>query len=131
MKNLLRFILVIFGSGLMQLASAQLSKPVTRPIVQTPTAGQLALKFGRFDLYSGIPSMYLGHAILSADGKYKVALSPDEDTYDVGTFIYHQDTNTVEWRSGMFKNNNWGGKIILADGNMRIQFNKATYAQPK
>ena len=61
---------------------------------------------GRYELYSGIPTMYIGHVILLGNGKYKAAFDSDETNYEVGSYIFHPDTNTIEWVSGMFKNNN-------------------------
>jgi hypothetical protein len=83
-------------------------------------------------LYSGIPSIYLGHFILLANGKYKVAFNTDEENYDErGTYVFHKDTNTIEWQAGMFHGNNWGGKIVKTEKGFRIQFNKATYGDSK
>ncbi len=86
------------------------------------------LHLGRYELYSGIPTMYIGHIILLSGGKYKVAFSTDEDNYEIGSYAFHSETNTIEWVSGMFKNNNWGGKLVSRNGGYRIEFNKASYA---
>lgn len=88
------------------------------------------LHLGRYELFSGIPSMYIGHFILLADGKYKVAFDTDENNYDVsGRYTYNKQTGTIEWISGMFKNNNWGGKLTKTAKGFHIQFNKATYGE--
>lgn len=101
--------------------------PVSVNIVQDN-----GLHLGRYELYSGIPTMYIGHLVLLKDGKYKVAFNTDEDNYDEsGMYTFHADTNTIEWVSGMFRNNNWGGKLIKKDGSFRIEFNKASYAESK
>lgn len=90
------------------------------------------LHLGRYELYSGIPSIYLGHFILLPNGKYKVAFSTDEENYDErGTYVFHKETNTIEWQAGMFQSNNWGGKIVKTEKGFRIQFNKATYGDSK
>lgn len=90
------------------------------------------LHLGRYELYSGIPSIYIGHFILLANGKYKVAFDTDETNYDEsGKYIYHKDTNTIEWVSGMFRNNNWGGKLTKTAKGYHIQFNKATFGDGK
>ncbi|MEO7529948.1 MAG: hypothetical protein ABIS69_01010 [Sediminibacterium sp.] len=90
------------------------------------------LHLGRYELYSGIPSMYLGHFILLNNGKYKLAFNTDEENYDdTGTYTFHNDTNTLEWISGMFKNNSWGGKFEKTEKGFHIQFNKATYGDSK
>jgi hypothetical protein len=92
-----------------------------------PTNG---LHLGRYELYSGIPSIYLGHFILLNTGKYKVAFESDEDNYDVsGSYIFHADTQTIEWKGGMFKSNNWGGKLVKKENGFRIEFNKATFGE--
>ena len=83
---------------------------------------------GRYELYSGIPTIYIGNVVLLANGKYKVALSTAEDDYEIGRYTFHADTNTIEWLSGMFKNNNWRGKLINTEKGFRIEFNGATYA---
>lgn len=97
--------------------------PVTKPVSSN-------LHLGRYELYSGIPSMYLGHLILLADGRYKVAFDSDEDNYDEsGRYTFNENTNTIEWQSGMFKNNNWGGKLVKKESaGYRIEFNKAALA---
>jgi hypothetical protein len=90
------------------------------------------LPLGRYELYSGIPAMYLGHFILLGNGKYKVAFNTDEANYDEsGVYKFHAETNTIEWISGMFKNNNWGGKLVKKDKGFTIEFNKATYGDSK
>jgi hypothetical protein len=103
------------------------SNPVPA-VVTKPVSPNLHL--GRYELYSGIPSMYLGHLVLLADGRYKIAFDNDEDNYDEsGKYRFDENTSTIEWLSGMFKNNNWGGKLIKKDGTgYRIEFNKATFA---
>lgn len=97
--------------------------PVTKPVSSN-------LHLGRYELYSGIPSMYLGHLILLADGRYKVAFDSDEDNYDEsGRYTFNENTNTIEWQSGMFKNNNWGGRLVKKESaGYRIEFNKAAFA---
>jgi len=72
--------------------------------------------------------MYIGHIVLLAGGRYKVAFSTDEDNYEIGSYVFHQDTDTIEWLTGMFKHNNWGGKLVNRSGVYRIGFNKVTYA---
>jgi hypothetical protein len=90
------------------------------------------LHLGRYELYSGIPTMYLGHFILLPNGKYKIAFDTDETNYDEsGRYTYNKNTDTIEWVSGMFKNNNWGGKISKTEKGYRIQFNKVTYGDGK
>lgn len=90
------------------------------------------LHLGRYEFYSGIPSMYLGHLILLPGGKYKVAFNTDENNYDEsGRYIFHEDTQTIEWTAGMFRNNNWGGKYVKTENGFRIEFNKAGYAESK
>lgn len=84
---------------------------------------------GKYDLYSGIPSMYIGHLILLTGGKYKVALSTDENNYEFGSYSFDAASNTIEWQSGLFKNNSWKGKLTNAGSNFRIDFNKVTFAE--
>lgn len=104
-----------------------INSTVTATITETAD-----LHLGRYELYSGIPSIYLGHFILLANGKYKVAFNTDEENYDErGTYTFHSDTNTIEWKGGMFQNNNWGGKVSKTEKGFRIQFNKATYGDSK
>ena len=87
------------------------------------------LHLGRYELYSGIPTMYLGHIILMEDGKYKTAFSTDEDNYELGTYAFNNETSTIEWLTGVFKHNNWSGKLVRRSASSyRIEFNKATFA---
>lgn len=103
---------------------------VKNPVITVPKPISPNLHLGRYELYSGIPSMYLGHLILLADGRYKVAFDSEEDNYDEsGRYTFNENTNTIEWQSGMFKNNNWGGKLVKKGGaGFRIEFNKAAFA---
>jgi hypothetical protein len=96
----------------------------------TPEPADLHL--GRYELYSGIPSIYLGHFVLLPNRKYKVAFNTDEENYDErGTYVFHKETNTIEWQAGMFYSNTWAGKIVKTEKGFRIQFNKATYGDSK
>jgi len=59
------------------------------------------------------------------NGKYKVAFNTDEENYDeTGTYALHNNENTIEWLSGMFKNNNWGGKLVKKENGYGIEFSK-------
>lgn len=116
------------------LALAPAAQGTVRDAAKTMEQAEPAneLHLGRYELYSGIPSMYIGHFILLANGKYKIAFDTDENNYDEsGKYIYHKETNTIEWVSGMFRNNNWGGKITKTAKGFHIQFNKATYGDSK
>jgi hypothetical protein len=105
------------------------TRAVTANTSQVPQP-ENSLHLGRYDLYSGIPTMYLGHLILLADGKYKVAFSTDEENYETGNYLFHPGSNTIEWLSGMFRSNGWTGKLSSKGANIfRIEFNKATYAE--
>ncbi len=97
-----------------------------------PAIENNAALLGRYELYAGIPSMYLGHFILLGNGKYKVAFNTDEENYDeTGMYIFHNNENTIEWLSGMFKNNNWGGKLVRKENGYSIEFSKTTFANRK
>ena len=115
--------------------SITVNKTNLRRIIQNPdepaktVVPESNIHLGRYELYSGIPTMYIGHIIMMAGGKYKVAFDTDENNYAQGTYAFHPETNTIEWISGMFKNNNWGGKLVAKPGSgFRIEFNKASYA---
>lgn len=103
---------------------------INNPVIAVAKPVSSNLHLGRYELYSGIPSMYLGHLILLADGRYKVAFDSEEDNYDEsGRYTFNENTNTIEWLSGMFKNNNWGGKLVKKESaGYRIEFNKAAFA---
>jgi hypothetical protein len=98
-----------------------------------PQAGGAAAEakalLGKYDLYAGIPSMYLGHIVLMTGGKYKVAFSTDETDYETGNYIYHADTNSIEWLSGLAKRKDWKGRLIKKAGGYRIEFTKTTFAE--
>ncbi len=95
--------------------------------VNTGTAESTVL--GKYDLYSGIPSVYLGHIVIMKDGKYKVAFGTDENAYETGSYKYHADTNTIEWTSGLFYRKAWKGKLIKKSGGYRIELNSTTFAE--
>ncbi len=87
-----------------------------------------ALRLGKYNIYSGIPVMYIGNFELKEGGNYIVALVSDDANYATGTYVYHADTNTIEWKTGFFWQKKWEGKIISQPGGFsRIQFNRATY----
>jgi hypothetical protein len=108
--------------------------PVTsqKPVTVVPNVNESipAGFLGRYELYAGIPSTYLGHFILLADGRYQVAFASNENDYETGLYRYHADTQSVEWISGMFYNNAWKGTITSrGNNNTRLDFNKAAYAE--
>ncbi len=95
--------------------------------IDTTETGKL--KLGVYKIYSGIPSMYIGHFELKQGGNYIVALSSDENGYATGTYTYHPDTNTIEWKTGFFWQKKWGGKLTNPSANTtHIEFNRATFA---
>ncbi len=121
---------------LITLKKELIRKPAGTTTVETPlpikkAPVQSGIHLGRYNLYSGIPSMYIGHMILLENGKYSVAFSSNEDDYDnSGVYVFHEETQTIEWISGMFKNNNWGGKYSKNEANtFRIVFNKGSFAE--
>ncbi len=103
----------------------------TTPIIATTEAVKAVdPHLGKYDLFSGIPSMYIGHVVLMTGGKYKVALSTDETNYEFGNYTFDAATNTIEWQNGLFKNNNWKGKLVNTAANIfRIELSKVTYAE--
>lgn len=104
---------------------------VENPVTLKNVITQPNIHLGRYNLYSGIPSMYIGHVLILENGKYSVAFSSNEDDYDNhGTYVFHEDSQTFDWISGLFKNNNWGGKYSKQEGNVyRIEFNKGSFAE--
>jgi hypothetical protein len=101
---------------------------ITTPVAAPPDNSGLHL--GRYDLFSGIPSMYLGHLVLLQDGRYKVAFGTDENNYEIGTYTFHPASTSIEWLTGMFRNNHWAGKIVAHGTNtFRIEFAKSVYAE--
>jgi hypothetical protein len=92
-------------------------------------AAEAKALLGKYELYAGIPSTYLGHIVLMTGGKYKVAFSTDETDYETGNYIYHPDTNSIEWLSGLAKRKDWNGKLIKKSGGYRIEFTKTTFAE--
>lgn len=100
--------------------------PVSAMKVQTPENVHL----GKYELFSGIPSVYIGHIYLLEDGKYKVAFGTDEDNYEIGKYSYNNATNSLQWETGLFKNKGWTGKLVNTSGKgYRIEFNKVTFAE--
>lgn len=98
--------------------------------INEATSKYANLHMGKYDLYSGIPTMYIGHIILLADGKYKVANGTDETNYEIGNYSFNSATNSIEWTNGLFKTKGWGGKMVAKSGNIfRIEFNSTTYAE--
>ena len=118
-------------------APNNLRVPVTAKVIATGSnanaivknAENYTLQMGRYDLYSGIPTTYIGHIILLPEGKYKLALSTDENAYEIGGYLFHTDTNQIEWLTGMCKHNGWTGTITGSNNFYRITLNKVTYAE--
>jgi hypothetical protein len=121
------FLAIIWQAGFSRALKAGDQKNNTATIVaDTSATGKLRL--GKYNIYSGIPSMYIGHFELKEGGKYIVALSSDEDSYATGTFTYDAATNIIQWKTGFFWQKKWGGKITNTSGNAtRILFDKVTY----
>jgi len=119
------------GKNTVQLNKNSLRVTATAITSSTITAVNSSnLHLGKYDLYSGIPTMYIGHIVLLADGKYKVAFGTDEDNYEMGNYTFHPLSNTIEWQTGLFKNKGWGCKLVARSGNAyRIEFNSSTYAE--
>lgn len=84
---------------------------------------------GRYDLYSGIPTVYLGTLVMMEGGKYKVAFSTDENDFETGTYAFHSETSGIEWLSGLCKRKEWSGKLIKKEAGYRIELNKSTFAE--
>ncbi len=102
------------------------AKAITSLIITEVNSSNLHL--GKYDLYSGIPTMYIGHIVLLADGKYKVAFGTDKD--EMNNYAFHASSITIEWQTGLFKNKGWGCKLLARSGNAyRIEFNSSTYAE--
>lgn len=108
-------------------------KQTTAKQPASATTETAALHLGRYELFSGIPSMNIGHFVLLQDGKYKVAFSDDQHVdYENGTYLFHPETNTIEWLSGLFHNNRWAGKIVAKNSySYRIEFNKVTFGDSR
>lgn len=97
---------------------------------KTITASEKKLQLGKYDLYSGIPTMYIGHIILAGDGVYKVAFGTDESNYEIGKYSFDETANNIIWLTGLFKNKGWGGKVTAKSATVsRIEFNNVTYAE--
>ena len=75
------------------------------------------------------PTGHFPHLVLLKDGKYKLAFSTDEENYENGSYIFHSDTDSIEWLNGLFKNKNWGGKLVNRGAAFRIELNKTPYAE--
>lgn len=111
---------------------SQATKSAAKAIISkvaAPAVKETFLHLGRYDLFSGIPTVYLGHLVLLADGKYKLAFGTDEENYENGKYIFHPETDTIEWLSGMFKRKDWDGKLTNKGTSFRIEFAKNTYAE--
>jgi hypothetical protein len=48
-----------------------------------------------------------------------------------GSYVFHADTQTIEWLGGMFKSNNWGGKLVKKENGFKIEFNKSTFGESR
>jgi len=118
-------------------AVLQLSKGSLRPVKTTQASPSTlavvqkgnSLHLGKYDLYSGIPTMYIGHIVLLGDGKYKVAFGTDENNYEIGNYSFDAASNNIAWLTGLFKNKAWSGKITKPGSAFRIEFNSVTYAE--
>jgi hypothetical protein len=113
----------------MQPGFSQTSKPVaTTTVTRAPKTTELPFQ-GKYELFSGIPTVYIGHMVIMKDGKYKVAFGTDETAYENGTFRYNSTNDSIEWLTGLFQRKQWKGKLIKKSGGYRIEFNKTTFAE--
>lgn len=116
-------------------AVLEISRNTIRPFKQPKVSAMKVMpdediQLGKYELFSGIPPMYIGHIYLMPAGKYKVAFGTDEDNYEFGTYTYNTNTKSIQWLSGLFRNKGWTGKMTTKPGGgNRIEFNKATYAE--
>ncbi len=83
---------------------------------QSTTSSAGAPRLGKYNIYSyGAPTnprLYLGHVELLAGGKYRVSRTSEGDYY--GTGEYSVDASgSVQWTSGPFKENGWGGQFAV------------------
>ncbi|HVZ26965.1 MAG TPA: hypothetical protein VG842_12955 [Sediminibacterium sp.] len=122
--------LIIAAKNIRQL-KAVTAKAVTpvKTLAAKPATENTVPFAGSYAWYAGVPAMYTGKLILLQNGKYQVAFNTDENNFETGLYTYHPDTQSIEWISGIFYNNHWGGKLEKdANGHYRIRFNAGSYA---
>jgi hypothetical protein len=121
--------LVIFLFCMQAGFSQTRSKPVTAAAA-TQTSKTTEFPFqGKYDLFSGIPTVYIGHIVIMKEGKYKVAFGTDETAYENGTYKYNSTNDSIEWLTGLFQRKQWKGRLVKKSGGYRIEFNKTTFAE--
>lgn len=85
-------------------------------------------RLGKYGMY-GAMSNTLGHFVLMPQGRYKVSRSSEEKYFGDGTYAFDAKTSTINWLSGPFQRNAWGGKFEVKEGGKvhRIEFNRTTF----
>ncbi len=85
--------------------------------------------YDRYNIYAGAQHTYIGHFFLLPNGKYRVALSSDEEQYGSGQYKLTGDPAAIEWTEGLFRHNRWYGRLVTEKGQLvRIEFSSLVYA---
>ncbi len=90
-------------------------------------------RLGRYNIYAygaGTNRLFLGHFELLQGGKYRVSRRLEGAYYGEGTYSFNSQTSTVEWLSGPYKEEGWGGAFTVErEGKThRIELKKRTIA---
>lgn len=126
-KNIAALVLFLFC---MQAGFSQTTvKPVTTAAATSSNKTAELPFLGKYELFSGIPTVYIGHIVIMKDGKYKIAFGTDEAAYENGSYKYNSATDSIEWLTGLFQRKQWKGKLVKKSGGYRIEFNKTTFAE--
>lgn len=124
--------LILSVKNIRQVKSNAVQVATTKTVNAKPST-EITVPFaGSYEWYAGVPAMYTGKVIILQNGKYQVAFNTDENNFETGLYTYHPDTQSIEWISGIFYNNHWGGKVEKDEkGHFRIRFNSGSYAEVK
>lgn len=100
-------------------------------IAQQIAKAQSSIAFlGTYGIYAGVQKLSIGKCTLKEDGSYTVAVNSDADNHGVGVYEFNPESKTLVWKGGLFLSNKYGGAIQQpANGKLRIQLSKSTYAE--
>lgn len=100
-------------------------------IAQQISKAQSSIPFlGTYGIYAGVQKLFIGKCTLKEDGSYTVAVNSDTDNHGVGVYEFNPESKTLVWKSGLFLSNKYDGAIMQpANGKLRIQLSKSTYAE--
>jgi len=102
----------------------------TMLLAQPPAA--TGPRLGKYGIYSyGATTarpLYLGHLELQTGGHYRVSRTSSGPYFGEGTYRFNSAGSTIEWLTGPYATQEWGGKFSVDGKRHRIALRARTVA---